>query len=141
MSAIGAIPLLRKHGVVFNEHTYRYEERGGTAVSSRELGVSEHSVIKTLVMEDENRQPLIVLMHGDREVSTKNLARQIGRKTVAPARPRLRSDTVATKLVAHPLSERERRCRFLWNDRSRISSGFTSMADGAGYSSRWRPPS
>ena len=87
MSAIGAIPVLRKHGVVFNEHTYRYEERGGTAVSSRELGVSEHSVIKTLVMEDENKQPLIVLMHGDREVSTKNLARQIGRKTVTPCAP------------------------------------------------------
>lgn len=87
MSAIGAIPVLRKHGVVFTEHTYRYEERGGTAVSSRELGVSEHSVIKTLIMEDENKQPLIVLMHGDREVSTKNLARQIGRKTVTTCAP------------------------------------------------------
>ena len=87
MSATGAIQVLRKHGVVFNEHTYRYEERGGTAVSSRQLGVSEHSVIKTLIMEDENKQPLIVLMHGDREVSTKNLARQIGRKTVTPCAP------------------------------------------------------
>src|SRR5688572_9247769 len=87
MSGIGAIPVLRKHDVVFSEHTYRYEERGGTAVSSRELGVSEHCVIKTLVMEDENQQPLIVLMHGDREVSTKNLARQIGRKTVTPCAP------------------------------------------------------
>ena len=87
MSATGAIPVLRKHGVVFSQHTYRYEERGGTAVSSRELGVSEHSVIKTLIMEDENKQPLIVLMHGDREVSTKNLARQIGRKTVTPCAP------------------------------------------------------
>jgi len=87
MSATGAIPVLRKHGVVFTEHTYRYEERGGTAVSSRELGVSEHSVIKTLIMEDENKQPLIVLMHGDREVSTKNLARQIGRKTVTTCAP------------------------------------------------------
>jgi len=79
--------MLRKHGVAFTEHSYRYEERGGTAVSSRELGVSEHAVIKTLVMEDENQQPLIVLMHGDREVSTKNLARQIGRKTVTPCAP------------------------------------------------------
>src|SRR5687768_11997541 len=87
MSGIGAIPVLRKHDVVFSEHTYRYEERGGTAVSSRELGVSEHCVIKTLVMEDERKQPLIVLMHGDKEVSTKNLARQIGRKTVAPCAP------------------------------------------------------
>ena len=87
MSATGAIPVLRKHGVVFTEHSYRYEERGGTAVSSRELGVSEHSVIKTLVMEDEHQQPLIVLMHGDREVSTKNLARQIGRKVITPCSP------------------------------------------------------
>ena len=71
----------------FTEHEYRYEERGGTAVSSRELGVDEHIVIKTLVMEDERKQPLIVLMHGDREVSTKNLARQAARKTVAPCAP------------------------------------------------------
>jgi Cys-tRNA(Pro) deacylase len=84
MSATGAIQVLREHGVVFEEHTYRYEERGGTAASSRQLGVSEHSVIKTLIMEDEGKQPLIVLMHGDREVSTKNLARQLGRKTVTP---------------------------------------------------------
>jgi Cys-tRNA(Pro) deacylase len=73
--------------VTFTEHEYRYEERGGTAASSRELGVPEHSVIKTLVMEDERKQPLLVLMHGDREVSTKNLARQIDRKTVAPCAP------------------------------------------------------
>ena len=71
----------------FTEHEYRYEERGGTAVSSRELGVDEHVVIKTLVMEDERKQPLIVLMHGDREVSTKNLARQADRKTVTPCAP------------------------------------------------------
>jgi Cys-tRNA(Pro) deacylase len=87
MSATGAVTVLRKHVVAFTEHEYRYEERGGTAVSSRELGVDEHSVIKTLVMEDENKKPLIVLMHGDREVSTKNLARQIGAKTVSPCAP------------------------------------------------------
>ena len=71
----------------FTEHAYRYEERGGTAVSSRELGVDEHIVIKTLVMEDDQKQPLIVLMHGDKEVSTKNLARQIGKKSVTPCAP------------------------------------------------------
>ncbi len=87
MSATPAIHFLRKHGVAFTEHAYRYEERGGTRVSARELGVDEHAVIKTLVMEDEARQPLIVLMHGDREVSTKNLARQIGRKTIEPCAP------------------------------------------------------
>jgi len=84
---MSALPVLKKHGVAFTEHEYRYEERGGTAVSSRELGVDEHAVIKTLVMEDEHKRPLIVLMHGDREVSTKNLARQIGAKTVTPCAP------------------------------------------------------
>ena len=87
MSATPAIHALRAQKVAFSEHEYRYEERGGTAVSSRELGVDEHSVIKTLVMEDENKNPLIVLMHGDREVSTKNLARQIGAKAVSPCAP------------------------------------------------------
>jgi Cys-tRNA(Pro) deacylase len=87
VSSTPAVHALRQHGVVFTEHQYRYEERGGTAVSSRELGVDEHIVIKTLVMEDERKQPLIVLMHGDREVSTKNLARQIGAKTVTPCAP------------------------------------------------------
>ena len=79
--------MLHKNGVAFTEHTYRYQERGGTAVSSRELGVDEHAVIKTLVMEDEAKQPLIVLMHGDREVSTRNLARQAGRKVIVPCAP------------------------------------------------------
>ena len=87
MSATPAIHALRAHQVAFSEHPYRYEERGGTAVSARELGVDEHIVIKTLVMQDEGRQPLIVLMHGDREVSTKNLARQIGAKSVTPCEP------------------------------------------------------
>ena len=87
MSATPAIHFLRQHQVAFDEHEYRYEERGGTAVSSRELGVAEHVVIKTLVMEDERKMPLMVLMHGDREVSTKNLARQIGRKSVVPCAP------------------------------------------------------
>jgi len=84
---MSAIPVLKKHQASFTEHEYRYEDKGGTAASSRELGVDEHTVIKTLVMEDENKRPLIVLMHGDREVSTKNLARQIGCKTVTPCNP------------------------------------------------------
>jgi Cys-tRNA(Pro) deacylase len=82
-----AIHFLRKHDVSFREHPYRYEEHGGTRVSARELGVDEHAVVKTLVMEDEQKQPLIVLMHGDREVSTKQLARQIGRKVIVPCTP------------------------------------------------------
>ena len=85
--ATPAVHALRKHGLVFTEHEYRYEPKGGTAVSSRELGVDEHHVVKTLVMEDESKAPLIILMHGDREVSTKNLARQTGRKVVKPCAP------------------------------------------------------
>jgi len=82
-----AVRVLREHGVAFTDHPYTYEERGGTAVSARELGVPEHTVVKTLVMEDDRRQPMIVLMHGDREVSTKNLARHLGVKTVSPCDP------------------------------------------------------
>jgi Cys-tRNA(Pro) deacylase len=85
--ATPAIHFLRSRNVPFIEREYRYEEHGGTRVSARELGVDEHAVVKTLVMEDEAQKPLIVLMHGDREVSTKNLARQIGRKTVSPCDP------------------------------------------------------
>ncbi len=87
MPSTPAVHFLKQHRVPFTEHPYRYEERGGTAVSSRELGVAEHIVIKTLVMEDDKKQPLIVLMHGDKEVSTKNLARQVGAKTVTPCTP------------------------------------------------------
>ncbi|MBV8047250.1 MAG: Cys-tRNA(Pro) deacylase [Paludibacterium sp.] len=83
-----AIRVLREHQVAFSEHLYKYEERGGTTVSARELGVDEHCVIKTLIMEDEQRKPLIVLMHGDKEVSTRNLARQIGVKHVEPCDPK-----------------------------------------------------
>ena len=86
-SVTSAIHFLRRHNVAFTEHPYRYEERGGTRVSARELGVDEHIVVKTLVMQDDERVPLIVLMHGDREVSTKQLARQIGRRSVEPCTP------------------------------------------------------
>jgi len=82
-----ATRLLRQRGVPYSEHPYRYEERGGTAVSARELGVVEHAVIKTLVFEDDLKRPLIVLMHGDRQVSTKELARQIQARSVQPCKP------------------------------------------------------
>ncbi|GIZ51252.1 Cys-tRNA(Pro) deacylase [Noviherbaspirillum aridicola] len=87
ISETPATQFLRKHGIGFTEHPYAYEEHGGTAVSARELGVDEHHVVKTLVMQDEAARPLIVLMHGDRKVSTKNLARQIGCKSVEPCKP------------------------------------------------------
>lgn len=79
-----AIRLLRQARVDFTPHLYNYEERGGTTVSARELDVDEHQVIKTLVMEDDQGKPLIILMHGDREVSTKELARAVGAKTISP---------------------------------------------------------
>lgn len=82
-----ATRLLRERGVAYSEHLYRYEERGGTRVSARELGVDEHAVVKTLIMEDEEKAPLVVLMHGDREVSLKALARLLGRKLVQPCKP------------------------------------------------------
>jgi Cys-tRNA(Pro) deacylase len=82
-----AVRELRANGVDFTHHPYEYEERGGTAVSARELGVPEHAVVKTLVMEDGDRNPLVVLMHGDLKVSTKELARHIGVKLVLPCTP------------------------------------------------------
>lgn len=85
--ATQAVRVLREHGVEFTHHPYAYEERGGTEVSARALGLDEHAVVKTLVMEDERKRPMIVLMHGDREVSTKNLARFLGVKSVAPCAP------------------------------------------------------
>ncbi|WP_300444598.1 Cys-tRNA(Pro) deacylase [Zoogloea sp.] len=82
-----ATRFLRQHHTPFSTHLYNYEDHGGTKVSSRELNVAEHAVVKTLVMEDESRQPLIVLMHGDRKVSTKELARQTGHKQISPCDP------------------------------------------------------
>ena len=87
VSETPATQMLRRAGVVFSEHPYDYVEHGGTAESAAQLGVPEHDVVKTLVMQDDKAQPLIVLMHGDRQVSTKNLARAIGVKSVEPCRP------------------------------------------------------
>ena len=87
VSETPATQYLRERGVPFTEHVYDYVEHGGTAESSRQLGVPEAEVIKTLVMQDERAQPLIVLMHGDKQVSTKNLARSIGAKSVEPCKP------------------------------------------------------
>jgi Cys-tRNA(Pro) deacylase len=78
---------LRRAGIDYTEHPYDYVEHGGTAESAAQLGVPEHAVVKTLVMQDDRAQPLIVLMHGDRQVSTKNLAREIGVKSVEPCKP------------------------------------------------------
>jgi Cys-tRNA(Pro) deacylase len=82
-----ATAFLEAQGIAFSQHTYEYVEHGGTEVPAQSLGVPEHHIVKTLVMEDEARRPLIVLMHGDRKVSTRNLARQAGRKRVEPCTP------------------------------------------------------
>jgi len=85
--ATSAIRVMREKGIAFTLHQYKYEEHGGTEVSARELGVDEHMVIKTLVMEDDRKEPFIILMHGDRHVSTKNMARIISAKSVQPCDP------------------------------------------------------
>lgn len=87
VSETPATHFLREHGVPFEEHSYAYVEHGGTSASAQALGADEHCVIKTLVMQDDKAHPLIILMHGDCTVSTKNLARQIGCKSVEPCKP------------------------------------------------------
>ena len=87
VSETPATQCLRAAGVAYTEHRYDYVDHGGTSESARQLGVAEHAVVKTLVMQDEKAQPLIVLMHGDRQVSTKTLAREIGCKSVEPCKP------------------------------------------------------
>ena len=87
VSETPATQWLRRHGIAFTEHAYDYVAHGGTAESARQLGVAEYEVVKTLVMQDERARPLIVLMHGDKQVSTKNLARAIGVKSVEPCTP------------------------------------------------------
>ena len=87
VSATPATDWLRAHSVAFSEHPYDYVDHGGTAESARQLGVDEHAVVKTLVMQDDKAEPLIVLMHGDATVSTKNLAREIAAKSVEPCKP------------------------------------------------------
>lgn len=87
VSETPATQWLREHGVAFSEHPYDYVDHGGTAESSRQLGVDEYQVVKTLVMQDQDARPLIVLMHGDAQVSTKNLARQVGVKKIEPCKP------------------------------------------------------
>ncbi|GAC1407915.1 MAG: Cys-tRNA(Pro) deacylase [Burkholderiaceae bacterium] len=87
VSETPATHVLRQHAICFTEHPYAFKEHGGAAASSNALGVDQHAVVKTLIMEDEAARPIIVLMHGDRKVSTKALARQIARKSVVPCMP------------------------------------------------------
>ena len=135
-----ATRLLKQSKAAFTSHLYHYEERGGTTVSARELGVDEHQVIKTLVMEDEQRNPLIILMHGDQEVSTKELARSVGVKTDMrsigrPAIQRSLSSTPATRLAVRLLLRPERGYLSIWRRQLPPFPAFTSMAGNADSSS------
>lgn len=87
VSETPATQWLKAHGVTYTEHVYDYVDHGGTAESAKQLGRPEHEVVKTLVMQDDRGEPLVVLMHGDRQVSTKNLARAIGARSVEPCKP------------------------------------------------------
>ena len=91
-----AVRVLRQHQVDFTPHLYAWQAHGGTRASAEHLGVDEHAVIKTLIFEDDAKKPLCILMHGDREVSARNLARQIGRKSVAPCSPSSHCESSAT---------------------------------------------
>lgn len=99
-----AVRFLRKEKVDFIGQLYDYEEHGGTSASARQLGVDEHIVIKTLVMEDENKKPMIVLMHRDLQVSTKNLARRLGVKSIAPCTPETATKHMVIWLAGLPPS-------------------------------------
>jgi prolyl-tRNA editing enzyme YbaK/EbsC (Cys-tRNA(Pro) deacylase) len=100
VSATPATEWLQRHGVAFTEHVYDYVEHGGTAESSRQLGLDEHAVVKTLVMQDEQAAPLVVLMHGDRQVSSRNWRGRSPARRSSPASPRWRSAIRATRSAA-----------------------------------------
>ena len=138
VSETPATQFLKAQGVAYTEHPYDYVDHGGTAESARQLGVDEHAVVKTLVMQDQDAKPLVILMHGDRQVSTKNLARQIGAKKVEPASPRWRSATAASSSAAPRRSVFARRCRCMSNRPCSGSSASTSMVAGAATSSASR---
>jgi Cys-tRNA(Pro) deacylase len=87
VSETPAVALLRAHGIEFTEHTYEYKEHGGAQHGAEMLGLDPYTVVKTLIMQDDRRSPLVVLMHGNRNVSTKNLARQVGVKSIEPCAP------------------------------------------------------
>ena len=120
VSETPATQLLKSHQVEFTEHPYDYVEHGGTAHSAASLGLPEHTVVKTLVMQDQDAKPLIVLMHGDCKVSTKNLAGQVGAKSVEPCKPE----------AAHRLA-RARPCPCTSKHRCWSCRALPSMAGGA----------
>lgn len=111
VSETPATQFLKQHKVAYTEHTYDYVDHGGAGEAARQLGLDPHAVVKTLVMEDESAKPLIVVMHGDREVSTKNLARRAGLKKVEPRKPEVAQRHSGYQSAAPRRSARARRCR------------------------------
>lgn len=133
VSETPATQWLRQHGVAFTEHVYDYVDHGGTGESSRQLGVDEHAVVKTLVMQDDKAQPLIVLMHGDRQVSTKNLARAIGAKAVEPCKPEV-AQRHSGFLVGGTSPFGTRKAMPVYVEQSVLAlPGISSTAGGAGF--------
>jgi Cys-tRNA(Pro) deacylase len=126
VSETPATQWLKRCGVAYTEHPYAYVEQGGTAESARQLGVSEHAVIKTLVMQDDKAQPLVVLMHGDRQVSTKNLARELGVKSIEPCKPE-----VAQRHSGF-LASSAKACGWWWKRLCSSCRAFASTAGGVG---------
>ena len=131
-----AVRFLRAHGIDFIPHVYEYEEHGGTAQAAREVEAPEHEVIKTIVLENEQKKGLIVLMHGDRQISTRNLARELGMKHIEPADPRQANKWTGYLVGVPARSARRRSCRCMWSVPFWICRGFSSMAASAGF--RWR---
>ena len=131
VSETPATSFLRQNNVPFTEHLYDYVEHGGTAESSRQLGIDEHQVVKTLVMQDQDARPLIVLMHGDRKVSLKNLARQIGAKSVQPVTPETVQRHTGYQSEAPRPSGRARSFPFMWSAPSCRFPKSASMAGAA----------
>ena len=134
VSETPATQWLRAHRVEFTEHPYDYVDHGGTAESSRQLGVDEHAVVKTLVMQDQDAKPLIILMHGDRQVSTKNLARQIGAKKVEPCRPEVAQRHSGYLVGGTSPFGLRKACR---STRSRASSRWSASGSTAGAAASW----
>ena len=131
VSATPATMWLKQHKVPFEDGIYEYVEHGGTAQAAACFGVDEHNVVKTLIMQDEHEKPLVILMHGDREVSTKNLARQTNRKHIEPCKP-----AIAEKNSGYQVGGT---CRFTSKKRFWICRSFTSTAADAAITSRSIP--
>ena len=135
-----AVRVLRAAGVHFEGHLYAYVEGGGTAQVARELGLDAHQVIKTLIMEDERANPLIVLMHGDRQVSTQSLARAVGARRIAPCEPKVAERHTGYRVGGTRPSAPGGTCRWSARPASRHYRESTSMAVSVVISSRWPLP-